>query len=127
MYLKHVKTTNAKIVLDNVDYESLSDLSKAINYFSGADTIEFIGSVFMGSKDEEIELKEINIKHVVFRECEFVNTKTIKKVLITSGLAEKLAMITFERLKGDPNDVKILMKNYETDTGKHNYEILDSW
>ena len=76
----------------------------------------------VGMKD--FEFKGVMIKHIVFTNCGFANTKLIKKVIIDSGLAKMLDKVTFKGFRKGKGDVEKMKKEYIHATRRRNLQII---
>ena len=122
-----LQTTNSSIIIQDYIFKEPKQLCDSIQFFKKAQCIEFKDWYY---KDwevgmEDIEFEGIQTKHIVFTHCRFTNTKSIRKVIINSGLANMLEKVTFNGFKygKGKEEVEKLVEEYKNSTGKNNLEV----
>ena len=121
-----LQTTNSSIIIQNYIFDEPKQLSDSIKFFKKASSIEFKGWYYEDWEVgiEDIEFEEVTIKHIVFTDCLFLNTKIIKKVIIDSGLEKMLVKVTFNGTREGKEVVENMIEEYKNATGNINLEVV---
>ena len=126
--VESLQTTNSSIFIQKYLFNKPKQLCDSIHFFKKASSIEFKDWDYYDWEVgiEDIEFEGVQIKHIVFTNCWFTNTKTIKKVIIDSGLAKMLDKVTFNGFKDGKGkeDVEKMVEEYKNTTGKINLEVV---
>ena len=121
-----LQTTNSSITIQNYVFNKPKQLCDSIQFFKKASSIEFKDWFYwdweVGMEDTEFEGVQIN--HIIFNNCQFANTKMIKKVIIDSGLANMLDKVSFNEFMIGKVDVNKMIEEYRNATGKINFEVV---
>ena len=125
--VESLQTTNSSILIQKYAFNEPKQLSDSIQFFKKASSIEFKDWYFYDWEvgKEDIEFEGVQTKHIVFTDCRFTNTKSIRKVIINSGLANMLEKVTFNGFKygKGKEEVEKLVEEYKNSTGKNNLEV----
>ena len=125
--VESLQTANSSILIQDYAFKEPEQLSDWIKFFKKASSIEFNGwrykDWYVGQKD--IEFEGVIIKQVVFTNCGFESTNMIKKVIIDSGLANKLDNVTFDKpieVEGKEG-IEKMIEEYKKATKKNNMKV----
>ena len=123
-----LQTTNSSILIQKYAFNEPKQLCDSIKFFKKARSIEFKDWHYYDWEvgKEDIEFEGVKIKHIVFTDCWFKNTKIIKKVIIDSGLAKMQDKVTFNGIINEKGkeDVEKMVRKYKNATRKNNLEVV---
>ena len=128
---EYLQTTNSYVLIQRNWFTGSRSFSDWIKLFPKSQTIEFKDWSFPAdcnftNKTEEIKFEGVEVKNITFTNCYFGWTKTIKKVLLDSGLAQTLDKVTFNGIL-EPigkETIRDMITEYNNVSGKMNVEVI---
>ena len=129
---EYLQTTNSDVLIQRNSFVGSRCFSDWIKLFPKSQTIEFKDWSFPAdckftNKTEEIKFEGVEVKNITLTNCYFGWTKTIKKVLLDSWLAQALDKVTLKGIKEPKGKeaVRDMVTEYNNVSGKMNIEVIE--